>query len=470
MNEADSPIGLVLLLLALGAVVAAVFFFLEARRERAERFESERKLAAADARLEQLDAARSERDAAQQERAAAVAEAGQTRAALAAERSAAEARLQAAREKEEALLAMKTELEKTFLGMAHQALAQSEQRFLNLANETFEKHQQGAAGGVKEVIGPVQEQFAKLSESIAALDKARTEDKSALGEQLRQVAETLQTTQTVTGTLANALRAAPKARGRWGEEGLRNVLELAGLTAHIDFDEQSSHDSETGKLRPDVIIKVPGGRCIVVDSKVALSGYLDAVDAPDEAARAAFMKKHAAEMRTHMRLLASKEYAKHVPATADFVVMFVPGENFLAAALEQDPSLFHDGWADKVVIAGPASLLALAKSIAYGWRQEEVAENAEQIAKLGGELYGRLATMAGRLDALGNSLEKSVKSYNELVSTTETRVFPSARKFRDLGAGDTSAEITEPKQIELTPRLPLLSLEAEEPKPRKKAG
>lgn len=466
MTDDNSTSGLLLLVLALGAVVAAVFFFLEARRERTERSDTERKLAAADARLEQLDSARQERDAAAAERAAAVAEASQARAELAAERSAGEARAQAAREKEEALLAMKAELEKSFLGMAHQALAQSEQRFLNLANETFEKHQAGAAGGVKEVMGPVQEQFLKLSETIAALDKSRTEDKSALGEQLRQVAETLQTTQNMTGKLANALRAAPKARGRWGEEGLRNVLELAGLTAHIDFQEQTSHDSETGKLRPDVIIKVPGGRCIVVDSKVALSGYLDAIDAPDEASRAAFMKKHALEMRTHMRQLASKDYAKHVPATADFVVMFVPGENFLAAALEQDPSLFNDGWSDRVVIAGPASLLALAKSIAYGWRQEEVAANAEQIAKLGSELYSRLATMAGRLDALGHSLEKSVRSYNELVATTETRVFPSARKFRELGAGDAGAEIAEPKQIELTPRLPLL--ESEEPKPKKR--
>jgi DNA recombination protein RmuC len=439
----ESALLLIVLILSLAA---AGWFALSWRRAESGALDQARALAAAGAKLEQLDALKAERDAA-------VAEANAARAALAGVRSGAEAREAAAADKERALLEMKAEVEKSFRSLAHQALSQNEQRFLNLANETFEKHQTSAAGGVKEVVTPVQEQFAKLAETIAALDKSRAEDKSALVTQMRQVAETLQHTQSATGKLVNALRAAPKSRGRWGEETLRNVLEMSGLSNQIDFEQQSSHDGEAGKLKPDLLIKLPGGRCIVVDSKVALSAYLDAVEATDDAARDILLKKHAQEMRAHVRSLSSKEYQKHVPATADFVVMFVPGENFLAAAYEHDPNLFQDASASRVLLVGPSSLLALAKSIAFGWRQEDLAKNAEEIAKLGAELYGRLSTLSGRIEALGNSLEKSVKSYNEVVATAESRVFVTARKFRELGAGDEDLPYVQP--VEISPRLPL---------------
>lgn len=463
----ESPLVLVFLFIAL---VAAAYFFWEARTAGEARAKAEQDLAGAKAKLEQVDEFRGERDAAVSARDAAVAEAAKVRADLAAERSGAEARNAAAIEREQALMAMKADVEKSFLALAQQALSANEQRFLNLANETFEKHKTAATGGMKEMVAPVQEQFARLTEIVGALDKARTEDKSALFEQMRQVTDTLQQTQKETGKLANALRAAPKARGRWGEETLRNVLELSGLSHHIDFTQQSSHDSEGGKLRPDVLINLPGGRCIVVDSKVALSGYMDSVEATDDQTREILLKKHAAEIRTHMKQLASKEYAKHVPSTADFVVMFVPGENFIAAAFEHDPALFQDAVAERVIIVGPSSLLALAKSISYGWRQEEVAKNAEQIAEIGGQLYARLSTMSQRLDALGNSLEKSVKSYNELVSTVESRVFPSARRFRDLGAGEADEEIRliEPKDVSV--RLPAPPVEDDGPKKKRGAG
>jgi DNA recombination protein RmuC len=464
-SAAMSPVFLFLLfLLVAGAAYAAW----EWRNAAAGRGKAEQDLAAAKAKLEQVDTFRAERDAAVASRDAALAETSRLVAELAAERSGSEARNAAATEREQALIAMKADVEKSFLALAQQALSQNEQRFLNLANETFEKHKTAATGGMKEMVAPVQEQFVRLTETIAALDKSRTEDKSALFEQMRQVTDTLQQTQKETGKLANALRAAPKARGRWGEETLRNVLELAGLSHHIDFTQQSSHEGEGGKLRPDVLIKLPGGRCIVVDSKVALSGYMDAAEATDEQTRDILLKKHASEIRTHMKQLASKEYARHVPQTADFVVMFVPGENFIAAAFEHDSALFQDAIAERVIIVGPSSLLALAKSISYGWRQEEVAKNAEQIAEIGGQLYARLATMSGRLDALGNSLEKSVRSYNELVSTVESRVFPSARRFRDLGAGEASDEIklVEPKDIAV--RLPAPPVEDDGPKAKKR--
>lgn len=463
----ESPLVLVFLLIAL---VAAGYFFWEARTAAEARAKAEQDLAGAKAKLEQVDEFRGQRDAAVSARDVAVAEAAQVRADLAAERSGAEARNAAAIEREQALMAMKADVEKSFLALAQQALSANEQRFLNLANETFEKHKTAATGGMKEMVAPVQEQFARLTEIVGALDKARTEDKSALFEQMRQVTDTLQQTQKETGKLANALRAAPKARGRWGEETLRNVLELSGLSHHIDFKTEASHNTEDGKLRPDVLINLPGGRCIVVDSKVALSGYMDAAEATDDQTREILLKKHAAEIRTHMKQLASKEYAKHVPSTADFVVMFVPGENFIAAAFEHDPALFQDAVAERVIIVGPSSLLALAKSISYGWRQEEVAKNAEQIAEIGGQLYARLSTMSQRLDALGNSLEKSVKSYNELVSTVESRVFPSARRFRDLGAGEADEEIRliEPKDVSV--RLPAPPVDDEGPKKKRGAG
>jgi len=343
--------------------------------------------------------------------------------------------------------------EARFADIAAKALQATQQSFMALANETFEKHKQAAQGGVKEVLAPAQEALTKLASSVDALDKARLQDKSAMGEQVRQIIDAVGTTNKTTGQLLNTLRASPKLRGRWGEQTLRNVLELSGLAPNVDFTEQlTTTDGEGARLRPDVVIHLPGGRSIVVDSKVALSGYLDAMEASDEAAREACLKKHAAELRAHVRNLASKDYWKHVPDTADFVVLFVPGENFLAAAAERDQSLFDDAFAAKVIITTPSTMVALAKSVAYGWRQEQSAKNAQEIAELGRELYRRMAVMADRIGKVGDAIEKSTKSYNELVGSVESRVLPQARKFKELGAGDAGIDIAPPPQIEIAPR------------------
>lgn len=343
--------------------------------------------------------------------------------------------------------------EARFVEIATKALQASQVNFMALANETFEKHKQAAQGGVKEVLTPAQEALAKLATSVEALEKARLQDKSALNEQVKQIVDAVGSTNKTTQTLLTALRASPKMRGRWGEQTLRNVLELAGLAAHVDFKEQlSTTDGEGARLRPDVVINLPGDRCIVVDSKVALSGYLDAIEATDEAAREAFLKKHAQELRGHVKNLSSKSYWEHVPKTADFVVLFVPGENFLAAAAERDPSLFEDAFQQKVIITTPSTMVALAKSVAYGWRQEQSAKNAQEIAELGRELYRRMALMADRMGKVGDSIEKSVKSYNELVGSIESRVMPQARRFKELGAGDAGIEIASPAPIESAPR------------------
>lgn len=389
---------------------------------------------------------RAERDRALGELTTLRAEKARLGAELAAERAAAETRQAAAEENAKAL-------EAQFIALATQALDANRQSFLALANETFSKHKEAAQGGVKEVLTPAQEQLAKLAASVEALEKSRTQDKAALGEQMRIIGETLKETQGVTGKLVNALRASPKARGRWGEQTLRNVLEIAGLSPHADFTEQSTTtDGEGARLRPDVIIRLPGERCIVVDSKVALSAYLDAMEATDEVQRATLMKKHVQELRAHVKNLASKDYWKHVPDTADFVVLFVPGESFLVAAAEQDPNLFEDAFQAKVIITTPATMVALAKSVAYGWRQESSAKNAKDIAELGRELYRRMAIMADHMGKVGDAIGKSVKSYNDMVGSVETRVLPQARKFKELGAGDAGIDVAAPAQIETAPR------------------
>ncbi|MES1201283.1 MAG: DNA recombination protein RmuC [Pseudomonadota bacterium] len=384
---------------------------------------------------------------------------------LAAEKAGGDARRVAAEETQKTL-------KEQFTALAAQALDANEQRFLSLANATFEKHQQAAQGGVKEVLAPAQEALTKLGAQVDALEKSRVHDKAAIGEQVRQLVDVVGATNTTTNKLINVLRASPKARGRWGEQTLRNVLELAGLAPRVDFNEQTTTtDGEGGRLRPDVLINLPGGRCIAVDSKVALSGYLDAMDATDDEARERFLVKHAAEMRGQVKNLASKEYWKHLP-TADFVVLFVPGDNFLSAALERDPTLMDDAFASNVVIMTPSLMVALAKSIAYGWRQEESAKNAQEIAELGRELYRRLAKMSSLLSDVGGSIEKSVASYNQLIGSMEARVFPQARKFKELGAGDAGIDVPMVEPVETTPRrlAPPPELELTPPPQGKKRG
>lgn len=334
-----------------------------------------------------------------------------------------------------------------------------EARFTALVTKVMDATQQkytaAAQGSVKEVLQPTQDQLAKLAASVEALDKARLQDKSTIDQQVRHIVDAVGTTNKTTTQLLSALKASPKMRGRWGEQTLRNVLELSGLAPNVDFTEQvSTTDGEGARLRPDVVINLPGGRCIVVDSKVALSGYMEAMEATDDVAREASLKKHAAELKAHVKNLASKDYWKHVPATADFVVLFVPGENFLAAAAERDPNLFDDAFASKVIITTPSTMVALAKSVAYGWRQEQSAKNAQEIADLGRELYRRMAVMADHMGKVGDSIGQTVTRYNALLGSVESRVMPQARKFKELGAGDAGIDIASPPQLETAPRLP----------------
>jgi DNA recombination protein RmuC len=438
------------------ALLAALAFYLfsEWRKSETLRMTLTVEMADAKARASLSETLRGERDQAIAQREEAQDQAARLKAELAAVESAAAERAEAVQEREQALISMKQEVERSFQALAAQALDASQKSFLTIANEKFKEQQASATGGMKELVKPVEDAFKLLSEQVQTLQTNNQRGNAAISEQMRLIGEGLGQTQQITAKLANALRAAPKARGRWGEETLRNVLELAGLAPHIDFQEQNTVDGETGKLRPDVVIRLPDNRALVVDSKVALSGYLDAMDATDEAARENFLKKHAQELKAHVKALGEKEYWRHVPDTADFVVLFIPGENFFAAAAEREPNLLQDALARKVIIATPSTMLALAKAVAFGWRQQDSVKNAQEIANLGSELYKRLATMSERLATLGGTLEKSMKSYNELVGNFEARVLPQARRFKDLGAGDIDTEIPmlEPKDI--APRLP----------------
>jgi DNA recombination protein RmuC len=440
----NDPIALILLLVAAGAAVWFAYRFSKAREE----------AVAAAARLEGVNLIREERDRAVSECETLREKAGRLEAELASAKGAAGARAVAAEEQAKAL-------KEHFGALAAQALDASQQRFLSLANETFEKHKIAAQGGMKEVLTPAQEALAKLAGSVEALEKARLQDKSAIGEQVRQMMDAVGSTNKTTHQLLNALRASPKARGRWGEQTLRNVLELSGLAPNVDFTEQVANtDGEGARLRPDVVINLPGGRCIVVDSKVALSAYLDAIEATDDLSRETLLKKHAQEMRAHVKGLSSKEYWKH-NQTADFVVMFVPGDNFLTAAAERDPALMDDAFSANVIITTPSTMVALAKSVAFGWRQEQSAQNAQEIAELGRELYRRMAVMTDHLGKVGDSIGQTVTRYNALLGSVESRVLPQARKFKELGAGDAGTEIAANAAIETAPRLPAPPAELE---------
>jgi DNA recombination protein RmuC len=252
--------------------------------------------------------------------------------------------------------------------------------------------------------------------------------------------------------LVNALRNAPKARGRWGEQQLRNVLESCGLSEHCDFATEVSISSEEGRLRPDVVVRVPGGQSLVIDAKVSLNAYQDAFGAVDEAERAAHLATHATAIRVHVNTLGAKAYWSQFPDAPDYVVMFIPGEHFLTAALEQDPTLWDYAFDRKVLLATPTNLIAIARTVAAVWRQEKLAKEARQIGELGKELYERLAKAADDMRKVGNGLSSAVNNYNSFVASFEGRSLVTARKFRELNIEPTKREIEVLEPVEALPR------------------
>jgi len=308
------------------------------------------------------------------------------------------------------------------------------------------------------MVAPVRDSLNKVDAQIQQMEVARGDAYGELRAQVQSLITTQKQLQSETGNLVRALRT-PNVRGRWGEIQLRRVVEIAGMLSYCDFAEQESVTTETGRLRPDLVVKLPGGKHVVVDAKTPLDAFLDAFETTDEDARRACLAKHARQVRDHMNTLSGKKYWEQFAATPEFVVMFLPGETFFSAALEQDSGLIEHGVLNRVIPASPTTLIALLKAINYGWNQEKLARNAQQISELGKELHDRLRLLAGHIASVGIGLDRAVESYNKAVGSLESRVLVSARKFAELGAS-VAEDIPELEPIETTARA--LSFEWDE--------
>ena len=360
-------------------------------------------------------------------------------------------------EKVELVTRASEELRNAFKAMASDALKNNNLSFLELAKASLEKFQSEAKGdlqarqkAVADMVAPVHESLSKVDAQIQQMEVARGKAYGDLHAQVQSLITTQKELQSETGNLVRALRT-PNVRGRWGEIQLRRVVEIAGMLSYCDFAEQETVNTDSGRLRPDLVVKLPGGKNVVVDAKTPLQAFLDSFETTDEKTRLACLADHARQVRDHMKILAGKNYWEQFEAAPEFVVMFLPGETFFSAALEQDSGLIEHGVLNRVIPASPTTLIALLKAVNYGWNQEKLGRNAQQISALGRELHDRLRNLAGHITSVGANLDRAVDAYNKAIGSMENRVLVSARKFSELGAS-VAEDIPELEPIETTAR------------------
>ena len=362
-------------------------------------------------------------------------------------------------EREKAFEARLTELTEAKESLSSQVseiggklLETAQKQFLDRADDRFRQSEENAGKNLKGLLQPVHERLQRYEDSVTKVEEERRKDFGVLTGQIEAMRSGTERVSAEAAKLVNALRNAPKARGRWGEQQLRNVLESCGLSEHCDFETEVSVAAEEGRLRPDVVVRVPGGQSLVIDAKVSLNAYQDAFGAVDESERAAFLVAHASAIRAHVNTLGAKAYWSQFPDAPDYVVMFIPGEHFLTAALEQDHVLWDYAFEKKVLLATPTNLIAIARTVAAVWRQERLAKEARQIGELGKELYDRLAKAADDLRKVGGGLSTAVNNYNSFVASFEGRSLVTARKFRDLNIEPAKRDIDVLQPVEALPR------------------
>lgn len=348
-----------------------------------------------------------------------------------------------------------------FAEVANKLLGDAQTAFLNRANERFHQAGESNEGKIKALLAPVEQTLKRYEARIESVEKERTEAYGQLKGLMEGMRAGQEGVRAEAAKLVNSLRAAPKARGRWGEQQLRNVLETCGLAEHTDFMMEVSVDADGGRLRPDAIVKVPGNSLLVIDAKVSLNAYQDAYGAVDEAERAGHMAAHVSSMKAHVNALGNKAYQGQFENTPEFVIMFVPGEHFLSAALEHEPGLWDYAFDRRVLIATPTNLIAIARTVAAVWRQEKLAGEARQIAELGRELHARVCTMGAHIAKLGKNLETATSAYNSFVGSIESQVMTQAKRFEGLNIDTGNKTIDALPMVEASPR-PLSKLRAED--------